>query len=389
MQDKGKFYQVMTCMQPLWLVMIAVVWPWNLDGPWMSSSRNPISPLAHPSLEERSEILPGSPTDGFSFVAYGDQRSLADGEWQEMVTEIAKLDGDQGGLSFIIDTGDIVYNGKYTDQWQLLTEIISPLAHLPYLVGVGNHEIDSNGPTSGRANTALYLKGLDRKFGVDRMYYSKDLGKIRFLFLDSNDFVYGENGDQECPVTPIPGGRAEAQLIWLDEQLATSGDFARRVVIIHHPFIQSSRKHRRDAIALWNYSWRGRSLPDILADGDVDLILTGNTHTHERFRLIRDDGKRMTLINISGRPRDGWLWFGKGKRRAHDIRGEEREYLVKAGWTGLESWELVQEEPMIEKQANNFGLFTVDREGMISVEMFFLHDDFTSGIKRERAVLVQ
>ena len=45
-------------------------------------------------------------------------------------------------LVAIIDTGDIVDNGKHADQFAMLHDILEPVRAWPYLVAVGNHELD-------------------------------------------------------------------------------------------------------------------------------------------------------------------------------------------------------------------------------------------------------
>jgi hypothetical protein len=152
--------------------------------------------------------------------------------------------------------------------------------------------------------------------------------------------------------------------------------------VIHHPIIQSSRKHRAQARALWSYTYEGRTLPDILIDGNVDLVLTGHTHTYERFVLERADGRSLHLINISGRPRTDFLWFGASARRARDISGREIAWLADCGWTDLEDWSVTQEDAMVGGEANQFAIFNVSADGTLTMEMHFLDDDNPGGLRR-------
>lgn len=127
----------------------------------------------------------------YRFVAFGDQRALVE-EWRDMMPHIARLAEEDGRLLFMVDTGDIVGNGSHSDQFWMLRDILSPAKKLPYLVGVGNHEVhDNNGD---RQNAATFLGYLGENFSPDRMYYRKDIGTARFLFLDTNDLIYENRG---------------------------------------------------------------------------------------------------------------------------------------------------------------------------------------------------
>lgn len=371
---------------------------------WPKTSHVPASPLRHPLLESgfpstasgapgkiSAEVTPAC-SPGFRFVAFGDQRALADGEWQQMIRKIVLLERREGAFAFVLDTGDIVEDGTHSDQFARLHTILEPLAHLPYLVAVGNHELNNNGTPQSRENTARFLSYLDPALADGHFYYRKDLGTTRLLFLDTNQLVYGVEGErEECPPTIEPGTPAGRQFAWLVAQLAlgageapngrsaasTAVDTpARTIVILHHPFVQSSKKHRPQGRSLWNATYEGRRLADILADAGVDLVLTGHTHTYERFRLTREDGQSFSVVNLSGRPRNDFLWFGAKARRARDIRGVERERLRDWGWTDVDRWQIKQEEVMLKRdEANQFGVFEVTTDGEIHLETFFVDKD--------------
>jgi len=158
---------------------------------------------------------------------------------------------------------------------------------------------------------------------------------------------------------------------------------------MHHPLVQSSEKHQEASCSLWNFSTGGTPLIDVLADGGVDVILTGHTHTYERFRLVRDDGREMVLVNISGRPRDAWLWFGESERRARDISGREDEWLEELGWLGLDSWDVAQEAVMPKsREANQFAVIDVEPDGRLFLQVHFLDDRARGGTRRAKRVQI-
>ena len=363
---------VMVLLTVLFSWNLAFQAPWDLHHPWPTSSERPVRPLSHPNLESRILSINRDPSEGFRFAAFGDQRALAGGEWQSLVQRISEVDAVDP-LLFILDTGDIVDNGVHSDQFGMLAEILRPIDHLPYLVAIGNHEVHANRDRAARENTVKFLDQLDPQFGIERMYYRKDIGSVTFLFLDSNDFVYGEDGSAEGVLSAPFEGRIAAQWEWLNTQLRSLDPERTIVVSVHHPFLQTSKKHRPVARNFWSFGSQGATLPELLIDHGVDLILVGHTHTYERFRLRRGS-REMQLVNISGRPRDGFLWFGSGARKSKNIEGRETEWFTDRDWD-LTGWEIRQEARMDSDERNQFALFEVDGAGALKMQIAFVGRD--------------
>jgi 3',5'-cyclic AMP phosphodiesterase CpdA len=375
------------------VALLAGVAPFALDGPWPSSSSRPVVPLSHPTVEARLGQFHPDARSGYRFAAFGDQRASADGEWQRLIQEIAAVDKVDDRLLFMLDTGDDVQDGNYSDQFGVLEGILGGAANLPYLLGVGNHETNDNKPGVARANLARFTSYLDDSLSADRLYYRKDIGPVRFLFLDSNDLVYGDSGTEDPSPAPRRGSRAEAQMAWLVRELGRvdTAMTPTTIVVMHHPIVQSSNRHILQARALWGYSYQGRTLPDLLADGGVDLVLCGHTHTYERFHLTRNDGRQMAVVNLSGRPRASFLWFGAGARRARDIHGREAEWLAGQAFSGLEGWRIVQEEAMFDKKTerDNFAVISVGADGGIVLDMHYLDQHDPMGSRRGPPVRIR
>ncbi|MBN1825381.1 MAG: metallophosphoesterase [Candidatus Eisenbacteria bacterium] len=352
---------------------LGFTWPWEMGDPWPGTSETPVAPLERPAPEERAAAIDVDPAEGYRFAVFGDQRALADGEWQRMIAHIDSIDRAGPPILFLVDTGDIVYNGTHTDQFAMLREILAPVERLPYLVAAGNHEVWNNKSDAARAHTARFLAGLDPALGPERLYFSERVGPALFLFLDTNDMVYGGGRNERVP----------AQIAWLQERLAAREEGVRTVIVVmHHPILQSSEKHRSEAAKLWNADHGGRRLVDLFLDGGVDLILTGHTHTYERFRIERAGGGALDLVNLSGRPRNDLFWFGHRSRRARSFAGREKEWLESKGWRIDEGWRITQEEVMTGEGADQFGLFTVGPDGAIDAEILFLGDDAPGGLRR-------
>ena len=284
-----------------------------------------------------------------------------------MLASIDSLARTEPRLLFMLDTGDIVQDGSHSDQFHALAGILRKAGTLPYLVGVGNHELANDRPGPARGHTAAFLAPVDPALSPERLYYETTIGRVRFLFLDSNDLVYDEPGI---------AARREAQLAWLDAALRREPDRPGfpTVVVLHHPFLQSSEKHRPQARALWSLAHRGRTLPAMFAEGGVDLVLTGHTHTYERFRVTRADGRSFAVVNLSGRPKGSFLGLGAGARRARRIEpGGEPAFLSRNGWRDLDGWTITQDEAMTDHEANQFARFDVAADGSIAMTVRFMN----------------
>ncbi len=344
-------------------------------GNWTSTSRQAVRVLDHPTVESRIRALNPGPEAGYTFAFFGDQRAAADGDWQTILARIRKLSEADGRLLFMVDGGDIVHDGRHTDQFHHLAEsILKPVRALPYLVAVGNHEIRENNPAA-RRSVGTFLGYLDKNFSNDRFYYRKDIGPVRYLFLDSNDMVYGDLHQ---------GRRSKAQMEWLAAELARNASATpTTIALMHHPIIQSSNVHQGDAARLWNMSLGGKRLVDALIDGGVQVVLTGHTHTYERFQVTRRrDGRKLDVINVSGRPRASVLWVGESMRRARDIRGKEASWLAGKGYQGLDAWDIKQVELMRKQdEADQFGVFTVEPGGGLTLEMQFIDPAASGGFR--------
>jgi len=349
----------------------AFVWPGS--SPWPDSSDHPVVRLPHPTVTERVVELGSDLANGFRLVAFGDQRALAHGEWQAMVAFIAAQEAQDSAatpLLAVLDTGDIIADGRRTDQFHMLSEILAPLRDYPYLVTVGNHEVHNHKGSAARRHTVTALAASDADLNFKKLWRRYDLPMLRLILLDTNDLVYGPSG-HEGEVTDHP--RVRNQLTWLVETLAET-DVRPVVVALHHPPVSSAKMHRHAAADLWSLRWQGRTLMEILADGGVDLVLTGHTHTYERFRLRSPAGNSLHVVNVSGRPRDSAFWWGSGRRRARDWSTDTIDELAAAGWRDLDGWEITQQDAMLDDQQNQWAMLHVTPDGRLGLEMFYLVD---------------
>jgi 3',5'-cyclic AMP phosphodiesterase CpdA len=323
---------------------------------WARSSSQPVPRLAHPPFDRVTQAV----QPPFRFAIFGDQKGLAkSGEWDALLRQVSALEPPP---LFLLDTGDIVENGTYRDQFVQLEEILSVVDGLPYLLAVGNHEIDDD-DTAAKGHVVEFLGdviGRDQ-FREERLYYAKTVGPLRLLVLDSNDLVYPARG--ACRERYSAGARGAEQLSWLADELAQVWE-GPTVVAFHHTMILSASKHEGHARCLWNGSYAAhgeRTLPEMLIDGGVDVVLTGHTHTYEVLRLTRG-GRDMLSVNVSG--------TSGGSRLARSVSDPLTDFSDRgwdlSGWTGLSQGAFMPPNDIV----NQFGLVSVDASGALDCAIY-------------------
>ena len=325
---------------------------------WPRSSTVPVPRLAHPAFDAATAGIQAP----FHFAVFGDQKGLAkSGEWDALLRDLGSLDPPP---AFVLDTGDIVENGIHRDQFAQLEQILSVVSDLPYLLAVGNHEIDDD---AAKGHVVEFLGGVIGRdaFSVDQLYYAKTVGSLRLLVLDSNDLVYPERG--ACRGRYPVGERGSRQLRWVVGELATPWD-GHTVVALHHTLILSATKHEDHARCLWNgaYAAHGdRTLPEILIDSGVDLVLTGHTHTYEVIRVERG-GRAMLSVNVSGR--------SGGSRRARPVSDPMTAFVARgwdmSGWDGVSQGAVMPSGSLV----NQFDLVTVTADGELECAIYHVDD---------------
>ena len=177
------------------------------------------------------------------------------------------------------------------------------------------------------------------------MYYSKKIGKVRFLFLNSNVLpgVYNEYSE-----TPEVEAIAAAQMEWLTDQLKV--EVHPTIVLLHHAFLQTAKTHRDHAQSIWNKryddDYERKTLPEILIDGGVDLVLTGHVHSYEIFKLERS-AKKMWSVNVSGRPERGIFNFPGKRMPKKKLKDQElKKFMKNKGFKVLANdWKIFSSQP--------------------------------------------
>jgi hypothetical protein len=143
----------------------------------------------------------------FTFVAYGDTRSDPVAH-RQVIREIVGLHPE-----FVLQSGDLVSNGRSAAQWAEFDRITQPLrdAHIAYYPARGNHDLGTFYPH--------YVPGtFDSGDKVNKLYYAFTRHRNRFIIVDSME-----------PYEPD-----SPQYVWLARELARSGKTAVSTFVMFH-----------------------------------------------------------------------------------------------------------------------------------------------------------
>jgi hypothetical protein len=200
-----------------------------------------------------------------------------------------KLDSLEAGnqtVAAIINTGDLVKDGRIPAQWVRFLRLIRPLSsRVPYFPIAGNHERTDTpeGVANWRVATGLPATG-------DRLYYCFDSadGWVRFLALDSNPMTDPANHwprDVEIKYS-------DEQIDWLVARIKEHRGPA--FVFMHHPPF-SSGFHRVEWQSDAVLQERRERMVRALHENGIGILATGHEHAYERALMVWPDG---VLINI-------------------------------------------------------------------------------------------
>ncbi len=186
------------------------------------------------------------PREG-SIVAYGDSRTN-----QKVHEKIISLISDIKPEA-IIHTGDMVYNGYSTEDWNsfnLVTQSIRSIT--PFFPAIGNHENDSYLFYENFKNLPLSSS--------QNVWYTVKIDNIDFIFLDSNKEISTDS----------------KQYIWLINTLEKLKDSKFIVLVFHHPIFDAGL-HQPDEKDIANYI-----LP-LIREYGITLVINGHDHNYQRF----------------------------------------------------------------------------------------------------------
>jgi hypothetical protein len=223
---------------------------------------------------------PDDSSGPLTFLVYGDSRSDPAAH-ASVVHGLMQVPSD-----FLVNTGDLVQSGSDADDWQSFFDVEAPLLRDRALfTSIGNHELyhDSSG-----ANFIHYLgfpnPGSPAPYAT--AYGTARLGNVRFFFINSmDDWDTGE--ERQWLERELTKADAEPSLVW-------------RIVVAH--------------AGPWSVGPHGPNeklvnarIPELLAQHQVDLLLSGHDHLYARgdagrVKYIVSGGGGAPLYSVVSHP---------------------------------------------------------------------------------------
>ncbi len=182
--------------------------------------------------------------DEFTFVVLGDNKNSI-----STFGKIIKKINDDPQVGFVINTGDMVFDGSPI-KYEFLLKQLRRLRK-PILTTLGNHDVADHG-----------LETYTRIFGP--MYYSFHVGPAYFIVL---------NNSNERDIDPY-------QMEWLKKELKSAQKYEYRFVFFHVP-IFDPRVEKQPGHSMKDLK-NAKELLEILKNGKVTMIFCG--HIHGYFR---------------------------------------------------------------------------------------------------------
>lgn len=205
-------------------------------------------------------ILPGIRADEpFRFALLGDltaplgqkgQLEDALAIFREGVQTVARWN-EEGSLKFVVGIGDFVH--LWGPDWDQFTELLRPLAGIPFYPIPGNHDIYSG------QTRAEWLE----RWGHEGLTYTHFVqGGVLFLFIDTEDFEPGQWSHHK-------GGIRSAQYAHIHQALHR-GDWDWALIFMHKPLWLPA--HAPADAEGW------KEIEDLLSRNPRHTLYAGHTH---------------------------------------------------------------------------------------------------------------
>jgi hypothetical protein len=208
-----------------------------------------------------------------------------------MLVKVDSLQAHGQNVAALINTGDLVYDGRYPAHWERFLRITEPLtSRVPYFPIAGGHERTDteDGVENWRIATGLPVGG-------DRLYYCFDSadGWVRFIVVDSNPIV-----DPHSRWThEVEIKYSEEEFTWLEARVKEHRGPV--LVMMHNPPF-SVGTHRieweRDPVLLE----RRERMVRALHETGISILATGHEHSYQRALLTWPDAVLIVLSSGGG-----------------------------------------------------------------------------------------
>ncbi|HPV20732.1 MAG TPA: metallophosphoesterase family protein [bacterium] len=206
--------------------------------------------------------------DRFSFTVASDSRADQEEDsvtqkWANIMSE-SLLDPE---TAFIINGGDLVYDGALAYQWVKWLEVTpSIISNKPFMAALGNHD---DGPVDG-----------------DGAHYNKIFNFPKNPVTNTEDsyyFIYGNALFVVLSTSSFKDKFADLAL-WMDSVFEEHKDVAWKIVFLHHPIycsagtgIVSSVGHEPNEVG------QNLHFVPVFDKHKVDLVVGAHNHYYERF----------------------------------------------------------------------------------------------------------
>ena len=204
-----------------------------------------------------------------------------------MTAKLDSLEAQGKTATAIINTGDLVKDGRYPAHWERFLDLVRPISRrVSYFAVAGNHERTDTpeGLENWRTGTGLPISG-------DRLYYCFDSadGWVRFIALDSNPMTDPANRwTREVEVQ-----YSEEQIDWMVARLKEHRGPA--FVFLHHPPF-SVGFHRVEWESDDVLRERRERMVRALYEARIGIMAAGHEHAYERVIFTWPDAALIYIV---------------------------------------------------------------------------------------------
>jgi len=218
---------------------------------------------------------------------YGRERQVV----SAMLAKIDSLNAHGQTVSAVVNSGDLVEDGRYPAHWERFLRITQPLfSRVPYFGVPGNHERTDAPEGVQNWGTATGLP-----IGGDRLYYCFDTadGWLRVIALDTNPIVDpGKHWSREVQIK-----YSQEEFTWLVERIKEHRGPV--IVLMHHPPFSSSL-HREEWQKDSVLTERRERMMNALHDSGISAIVAGHEHAYQRALITWPDAVAVALVTGGG-----------------------------------------------------------------------------------------
>jgi len=255
------------------------------------------------------------PSSGFTFLVYSDTQGYANtnsnyNSAHEALVNSMLVENDPNTI--LIHAGDVTHDAS-VDEW--LPQFFLPARNIlkgnVLYTAYGNHDLITAGEYEN------YFEPPDHNGSGTELYYSFNYGNTHFIFLDTNQDIYGE---------AVPSEQYNWLFSDLDSPEATDAEWI--IVVGHHPIYSGSLD------GFMPNPQRNRLTGLFKAKG-VDMYICGHAHIYERsyeggiYYLIA--GPASPITNEADQMDNPYSEFSRGGGRYYcQIKASETSMVINA-----------------------------------------------------------